>query len=257
MAKTFTKRIFWLLLLLVATMAPAAAQSAPPAAESLARVRAAIGYERLRGRKNGVLAKGVAHVGGLDSKLTLLFTPDGRFRTDIEGPLGSVTGFDGSAGSELDWSGMPRALELEDLEIAQFEAWVRSGRWLADDGPFDVSVDAAKTDDKQVAFNLALKRGLLNATVFVDRATWLPKTVTRRGVGGKEAVELGDYREAMGFRFPHRVTRTLGGTTSVYEIRTVAAAPGSSRARYRPVTARPADTRWDAAPPARLEVRRV
>src|SRR5215204_6763053 len=178
MAKALIRRTFWLLLILGTTVAPVtAAQSAPTAAEALARVRAAVGYERLRARRNGVLAKGTARVGGLDSKLTLLFAPDGRFRTDIEGPLGSVTGFDGTAGWELDWSGMPRPLELEDLELAQLEAAVRSARWLADDGPFAVSVDAAKTDDEQVAFNLALKKGLLNATVFVDRATWLPKTV--------------------------------------------------------------------------------
>lgn len=257
MAKGLTKRTVWLLLLIVAAAAPAMAQGTPPEADVLARVRAAIGYERLRARKNGVLAEGTARVGGLDSKLTLLFTPDGRFRTDIEGPLGSVTGFDGKDAWELDWSGMPRPLELEDLELAQLEAAIRSGRWLAEDGPFAVSVDSAKTDDSQVAFKLALKNGLLKATVFVERATWLPKTVTRRGVGGEEVLELSDYREVLGFRFPHRVTRTLGKTTSVSEIRTVTAAPGSSRERYRPVTARPADTRWDSATPARLEVRRV
>src|SRR5215204_343502 len=162
MAKALTKRTFCLLvILIVSAVVPAVAQNAPPAVESLARVRAAIGYERLRVRRAGVLAEGTARVGGLDSKLTLLFTPDGRFRTDIEGPLGSVTGYDGSAGWELDWSGMPRTLELEDIELAQLEAAIRSGRWLADDGPFAVSVDAAKTDDKQVAFNLALKGGLL------------------------------------------------------------------------------------------------
>jgi hypothetical protein len=258
MAKALTTRAFWLGLILVAALAPAAAaQNAPAAGEALARVRAAIGYERLRARKEGVRAEGTARVGGLDSKLTLQFTPDGRFRTDIEGPLGSVTGFDGSEGWELDWSGMPRPLELEDLELAQFEAWFRAGLWLADDGPFAVSVDAAKTDDQQVALSLALKQGLVNATVFVERATWLPKTVTRRGVGGEEVVRLDDYREALGFRLPHRVARTLGGVTSVYEIRSVKSATASSRARYAPVKARPADVRWDASVPARIEVRRA
>lgn len=258
MANALMKRTFWLLLILVATIAPAsAAQSAPTAVEALARVRTAVKYERMRARRNGVLAKGMARVGGLDSKLTFLFTPDGRFRTDIEGPLGSVTGFDGRTGWELDWSGMPRPLELEDLELAQLEAWVNSGRWLADDGPFAVSVDAVKTDDKQVAFNLTLKGGLASATVFVDRATWLPKGLTQRGVGGEEVVEFADYRDVLGFHFPHRVTRSLGGVSNVYEIHTVTAAPGSSQARYRPVKALPADTRWDAATSARLEVRRV
>lgn len=257
MSKVLMKRAVWLLLIIVAAVAPASAQSAPSTVEALGRVRAAIGYERLRARRTGVLAEGTARVGGLDSRLTLLFTPDGRYRSDIEGPLGSVTAFDGSAAWELDWSGMPRPLELEELELTRLEAAFRSGRWLADDGPFDVSVDAAKTDDKQVAFNLALRNGLLKATVFVDRASWLPKALTRRGVGGEEVVEFGDYRETLGFRFPHRVTRTLASTTSVSEIRAVAAAPSSSLSRFRPVTSRPADTLWDTAMPARIEVRRA
>ena len=258
--------------MLVLALAPAAAaQSAVTTAQgaattaqttlttdgALARVRAATGYDQLRARRHGLLAKGTARIGGIDSKLTLLFTADGRFRTDVEGPLGTVTGFDGINGWEVDWSGMPRPLEFEDLELAQFEGWFRAGRWLDADGPFAVTLDAAQTDDKQAVFRLALKRGVLETTVFVDRATWLPKTVTRRGVGGEEVAELSDYREALGFRLPHRLTRSLGGMTSVYEIGTVEAAPASSRARYAPVKARPADVRWDAAAPARIEVRRA
>jgi hypothetical protein len=74
---------------------------------------------------------------------------------------------------------------------------------------------------------------------------------------GEEVVELSDYREVLGFRLAHRVTRALGGTTNIFEVRSVAAAPATSRAQFRPVAARPSDTRWDAAVPARVEARRV
>ena len=256
--KTTSKRAGWLLLcVLAATLTPAAAQVAPTAADAVGRVRAAVGYERMRGRANGFVAEGTARFRGLDSRFTFLFTPDGRFRSEVGGPLGEVAGFDGAAGWEVDYSGMPRRLELEDLELAQFEAWLHSGRWLAADGPYDISLDAAKTDDKLLALKLKLKRGVLEANVFIDRATWLPVRATRRGTAGEEVIELADYREALGFRFPHRVTRAAAGVTNAFDIKSVTAAPAAARARFRPATARPADARWKPNVPARVEVRRV
>jgi len=248
-------RAFWLACVFVSLLAPAV--QAQSATDALARVRTAVGYERLRSHTRGVVAQGTARFRGLDSKYTFVFTPDGRFRAEISGPLGEVTGFDGSVGWEVDWSGMPRQLELEDIETAQFEAWINSGRWLEQDGPFAISLDAAKTDDKQVALRLALKKGQLEATVFVDRDTWLPKRALRMGVGGEEVIELGDYRPAMGFNFPHRVTRTAGGVTSVFEIRSVSPAQGEARSGFKPVKTPPADARWNASVPARIEARRV
>lgn len=95
------KQTLWLACIFVAALAPAAVQ-AQSAAETLARVRAAVGYERLRVRAEGVAAEGTARFRGLDSKYTFTFTPDGRFRTEIGGPLGDITGFDGSVGWEVD-----------------------------------------------------------------------------------------------------------------------------------------------------------
>ena len=255
--KTTSKRAVWLLLVLAATLTPAAAQVTPTAAEALGRARAAVGHERMRGRADGFVAEGTARFRGLDSRFTFLFAPDGRFRSEVGGALGEVTGFDGATGWEVDYSRMPRPLELEDLEVTQFEAWLLSGRWLAADGPFDVSLDAAKTDDKLLALKLKLKRGVLEANVFLDRATWLPARATRRGTAGEEVIELAGYREALGFRFPHRVTRAAAGVTNVFEIRSVVPAPAAARARFRPATARPADVRWKSGAPARVEVRRV
>ena len=264
--KTTSKRAVWLLRVLVATtlatataqIAPPAAQSAPTAAETLKRVRAAVGYEGMRGHAGGFVAAGTARFRGLDSKFTFLFAPDGRFRSEVAGPLGEVTGFDGAAGWEVDYSGMPRRLELEDLEVTQFEAWLHSGRWLAEDGPFDVSPDAAKTDDKRLALKLKLKRGVLEANVFIDRATWLPARATRRGTAGEEVIEFADYRAVLGFRFPHRVTRAAAGVANVFEIKSVTkAAPAAPRSRFGPATARPTDARWKPNAATRVEVRRA
>lgn len=251
-----TKRLIRLACFLAVTAVSAGAQTAESAAEVLARARAAVGHERLRSLSKGVVAEGVSHSRGLDSKFMFLFMPDGRYRTEIEGLLGGVSGFDGAVSWEVDWSGMPRVLEFEDLEDAQFNAWVFSGRWLAENGPFSVTLDGSKTDDKRVALRLKLKNGVLEATALLDRATWLPRSFTRRTVAGEEVVELDEYRESMGFRLPHRVTRAAGGVKAVYEIRSISAAPRGSATRFKRVTARPGDTRWDASA-ARIEVRRA
>jgi hypothetical protein len=265
--KTQTKLRLLLALVLLAWLAPPAtlAQAAatktaapvPTVEEVLARVRAAVGYARLSEQKSGVTTEGAARFRGVDTKHTFLFAPGGEFRHDIAGPLGVVTGFDGAAGWEVDASGMPRRIEFQDLENAQLGAWIPSGRWLAPDGPFAVTLDASKTDDAQVALGLALKGGLLEATLYVERATWLPKRITRRVPAGEEVIELSDYREVLGFRFPHRYTRGVAGVTNVFETRAVAPAAPASRALFEPVSKRPGDARWDASRPARVEARRT
>lgn len=263
--KTQTKLRLALAFVLIAALAPskapaqatATAAAVTTAEEALARVRAAVGYERLAAQTNGVTTEGTARVRGLDTTFKFLFAPGGEFRNETTGPLGTVTGFDGATGWEVDWSGMPRRLEFQDLEAAQFGAWVHSERWLAPSGPFAVTLDASKSDDKQVALGLALKGGLVEATVYVERATWLPKRVTRRIPAGEEVLELSDYREVLGFRFPHRYTRGVAGITNVFETRAVAAASPAARALFAPVRTRPDDARWDASKPARIEARRT
>jgi hypothetical protein len=256
--KKQTNLIIRLALSLAAALVPMTIQGAQSSTEALARVRAAVGYERLRRYANGVVAEGTAHYRGLDSRYAFLFVPDNRFRSEIEGPLGRTAGFDGTTGWEIDSSGMPRVLELEDLEVEQFRAWVHSGRWMAEDGPFAVTLDQTKSDDKRFALSLKLKGGILEATVFIDRASWLPKTVTRRSTSGEEVIELDDYREALGFRFPHKVTRTYGGVVSSFNIRAlVASAATASRTRFAPISSKPADTSWNASAPALIEARRT
>ena len=80
--KPQTRRTFWLAGVLVLALAPAAAaqgavttaQGAATTAQTtlttdgaLAHVRAATGYDQLRARRHGLLAKGTARIGGIDS----------------------------------------------------------------------------------------------------------------------------------------------------------------------------------------------
>jgi glycerophosphoryl diester phosphodiesterase len=62
---------------------------------------------------------------------------------------------------------------------------------------------------------------------------WATYPITRRTAAGEEVVELGDYREALGFRFPFRVTRAAGGVTNVFETRAVAALPAAETGLMR------------------------
>lgn len=60
----------------------------------LERVRTATGYARLPDETRGLVISGTTRFRGLDSKFTFIF----KFRTDIAGPLGDITGFDGTTG---------------------------------------------------------------------------------------------------------------------------------------------------------------
>jgi hypothetical protein len=47
------------------------------------------------------------------------------------------------------------------------------------------------------------------------------------------------------------------GVTNVFDVSLVIAAQPTSRTRFESVTARPADTKWDASAPSRVEARRA
>jgi hypothetical protein len=221
-------------------------------------VRAVVGYERLRALEHGCVAEGIASYNGVDGDYRLAFTADGRFLSKVTGPLGETSGFDGAKGWAVDWSGLPRPLELEDLEEEQLAAWVYTGRWLAEGGPFAVSVDRKGTSARQVALAIRLGDGPLEATLFVDRSSWLPSSLVRRSDSGEEVYRFEDYREAEGFLFPFRFTRSVGKVEDRFEVRSLrAAGAGEAASLYDPPSTRPKDTRFRPGVPAAIEARRT
>lgn len=250
--------VWMLIAALSAAAAPAAQRTpAPSASAVVSRVRAAVGYDRLRESAAGFVAGGAARHNGVDATFQLAFAPDGRFALRVDGPLGGATGFDGSDGWAVDWSGMPRTLELEDLDEEQLATWAYVGRWLDADAPFDVGLDAGKSDARRVALSLDLRSSPLAATLYVDRATWLPSSVVRRSESGDEVMRLEEYRVVSGFRFPFRLTRTLGKVTDRFEVRSLEPAAGGPDRLFARPAARPDDTRFRDGVPPDLEVRRV
>src|SRR5262249_8011271 len=157
-----------------------------------------------------------------DAGYSLLFSPHGEFLRRIDGRLGEQVGFDGTAGWATDWTGMPRRLDLGELEAAQVAVWVQTGRWLAEGGPLTAELLHRPAGDGRRAVRVRPKEGVLGAELLIDRATWLPAVLKWPGLTGEETWGFGDYRPALGGRLPHRVVHTRGGLANTYEIQTVA-----------------------------------
>jgi hypothetical protein len=204
--------------LMQATDASAADRDDTPAI--LARIRRAIGPPALADFPHGVLVEGVARYQGLSGPYTLLSDSRGRFVQTIRLARDQIVGFDGTTAWGVDWSGTPRVLELADLETVQTEMWIRTGRWLAEDGPFHISVreDAGKASPLRL--HLKLKQGLRELDLDVDRSTWLPTRMTARRLGTEETWDFG-YRVHLGMMLPQHTIHHLGGAADTYEIHDV------------------------------------
>jgi len=229
----------------------------PPAtADVLAKVRAAIGYEALAARPAVELHGAVTRY-GKQADYRLLAAPDGRFREDISGPLGESSGFDGRTAWVHDWSRATRRVDLQDRELALAPAWIRSGRWLAPDGPFDITVDARRSNDQHVVLNLKLKEGVFTARLNIDPRTWLPQSLQTSVSGDRRTWTFSDYRKSAGINFPHHIKLNAEGTTDTVVLAglTNPASIDDTAFAYRPHA--PSNASFDSTVPAKLELKRT
>ncbi|MBI3845422.1 MAG: retropepsin-like domain-containing protein [Planctomycetes bacterium] len=222
----------------------------------LDKARIAAGFERFRSFDGLVIREGVCHHDGVDGTCTIVSASDGRYVRRIEGPLGSTTGFDGRTWWMVDHSGMPRTLRLQDREVVETGAAVSTGRWLSNDAPVTLALDDARTDAKAVALSIRPKDGVLDATLLVDRTTWLPLSLIRRSVSGEETSTFEDWRRDLGFALPCRLTQTSNESTTVTEIRSIRRLEKKADDPFARITARP-EARFDSALSPHLEVKRA
>ncbi|HEV8067363.1 MAG TPA: retropepsin-like aspartic protease [Planctomycetaceae bacterium] len=247
-------------LVVVASVLIPARSSAWPrndTATVLAKIREAMGHHATAAHPSGVLVKGFADTQGLQGSFSLLFDAGGRFIQKVNLRRQQIAAFDGRTGWAVDWSGTPHVLELADLEIEQTAIWVRTGRWLAEDGPFRVELQDNPSDAAQFRLHLQLKQGIREMDLWVDRSTWLPTRLTARSLGTDETWEFGDYHSALGLVLAHRAVHRFGGSTDTYEIRTVRPAPTITQDPYKPVLDPPRDTEFRSSVPARFEVKQA
>lgn len=207
------------------------------------------------GRPTGVvLAEGRSEALGVEGRYTLAFDGRGRYRTQIKSPLGTSGGFDGKTAWQTDWNGLPRVLELEDLDSELLETWAVTGYWA---WATDVVTITEPTDEGDHALRLSLSGGKLVASAELDPETSRPTRFTMHRPVGDEVVELGDYEMVGGLAVPHQVAITSPNGERVEITMEKVEVGDAGPALFTPALERPADTEYDAAIPASLEVKRV
>jgi hypothetical protein len=220
--------------------------------EVLAKARAAIG----RLDRHGVV-RGPAQRHGLDGEVELSLSPTGEFVERFRGRVGTTVGYDGERGWALDMSGMPASLDLDEVETPRLVYAVLTGHWLDEDGSFELDLDPALTDDRDVGLRLSVRGAAAPGTLLLDPTTWLPRRLERPLVGWARTWEFDGYRAESGLTLPRRITHIQGGLADVDHLESVTPLLDDPSLAYRTVTAEPDDVRYDPAVPPRIELMKI
>jgi hypothetical protein len=224
------------------------------AAAILEKMRRAAGTAEPSSRPAELLIEGKVQHSGLTSDYSLRFASKGTFLQSVLGPLPGKVGFNGKDCWSTDNGGMPLRLVLHDLDHNQLLIGLQTGQWLA--GADGASVAIARKKAGRDEAVLDVKQGRLKAELRVSSETWLPKSLSCSGVCGPETWTFDDYREFGGLKVPGMVTVALAGETETYRVGSIGPAPAAPKSIYD-IAARPDDTRFDAAAPAGLAVKRA
>jgi hypothetical protein len=227
--------------------------SAPEADEIVQNVRLAVGWEQLS-IQAGIRVEGTATHAGAAGPFSLVFTPRGKFVRKIGGPLSEQTGFDGKNAWAVDWTGMPRRLDLGDAESARVAVAVQTGQWLGANGP--LSIERVTRAGDRVVVSVRPKGGVVTFEVFIDTTTWLPTRIAWPGPLGEQAWSFEDYRDVLGGKIPFRAVHSVGGLKDTFVVRGVTQAAVED-AGFAAPHARPDDFRFDPAVSDTVEVKRV
>lgn len=232
------------------SLCPAVAQPAsrPDSAEQpgtgqiMEAVRRAVGYRHLRAFRSGIALTEQA-AGASTAETVLIGTSRGAIRS------GDGFGFDGNYRWQHDqrWgAAIPSPQRLHEKNA--WPIWIRGHWWLNPASGIRVEVDPATSGAEEVALRLTLPEGLVPATVYVNRSTWLPMRFSVPYEHGPFEARLSDWRPVRGVLLPFAVDSSYRERRS--EWRVVTAAPVASAADFTPPSA-PADYHFDSSlPPA-------
>lgn len=242
---------------LIAALCAAAAADDLTVDEVRAKVRAATGYEAFTAKPAGIQLKGEGTLAGNRVHFSTLIDPAGRFIQSIDGPLPLTSAFDGETAWLRDLGGEVRTLELGDRAQARLMGLMLSSRWLAQDAPLALTLDADHTTDTSVSLDFTTDSGIETGHVEIDRATWRPTGWTFSGTSSGQSMTFSGSVTHDGIAFPAKIERSsANGTEMVLEVESIADAPVFIRSPYaRP--APPDDARFAPAVPAALEVKKA
>ena len=228
---------------------------APTTAVVLENVREAVGYEAAA-KVVAFEATGTTSTNGTEGDFRLTFAPDGRYVFRQGGPVALTRGWDGKGGWEADAKGATSTIHLSDLEQQHAISWVVTHEWLDPQGPLEAKLVEAEPGGDTYTFNVKLKQGVQTQTVVVDAKTWLPRSNTFSIGQIDYKMEFFDWRDAGGFKLPHRMDTLEGGLKGWIKI------GDAKRLTAEPNFARPtwsvtADSKYDLAKQGVVESKRL
>lgn len=253
-------RLFMLGLVVLASSQFTPAQTKPALGVTVDQVceniRKAVNYEALIKNSSGLVIKGEAVYVGVDHTFELAWTPDGKFMEQLSGRLKVRTAFDGKKTWTTDWSGLPYPMALEDHETSRLEYWLRTFYWLNPKAPVEIRPIADQTTSDQMALGVKIKDGLTEATILIDRKTWLPTSFKYGVTGPPQEWKLRDYKPVRGIHFPHTAENTVRGLINSYRLKTIVPLENKADAQFEYQPTIPGDTTWSDLPPT-IEMKRT
>jgi hypothetical protein len=222
--------------------------------EILAKVRKATGWQ---GSKAFVI-EGQAESYGSKGRFTVQTGPDGAFRKQVDAPLGFARGDDGTSGWEVDSTGMPRHLEADERDRSRLKIWIWTGQWLDPNAKIVATPKSGQREGDDVVLEVGMAGSVGRGELSIDRRSWLPRLLTRRGPAGTEVVAFSRYLEHEGRKVAGSVTsKTEGISTFAGSVSAIGPAPGRAANRFAAPDRQPDDTRFDAGVPAKVRLERA
>jgi hypothetical protein len=223
------------------------------------KVRKAIGYDRIKRLKRGFAVEEIVGSGDSEEITIKRFGPSGEVRRESK-PQDTST-FAVFDGSEL-WMinrltasaryGSPAPVNQKQLEKLVLPWWIQSSWWLDENAALDISLWPDQSTETHVALAIKFKNGSVGSKLFIERATWLPRTLIVEQAKGPYTLELLDYQKHLGFLYPHRQKVNYDKSDRESKIRSVTEL-GATENLFRslpPTT----DTTFDNSVPAELRL---
>lgn len=222
----------------------------------LKNVRKVVGYNKIKNLKHGFTVEEIRAEPDKTGGFIFMFgAKGGKIRRRALSPNPNPFVFDGKYGWLTDAkTGQPTPpIDQRSREKILFPLWIRSGWWLDNDAPLNISVLPDESTEKQVALSIKFKGGLVGSKMFIDRATWLPAKFVVEYESGPYTLELKDYQEKIGFRYPHEIEINYRNATTAYKVKSIAAIEALENNAFAPPPL-PQDTKFDNSMPADLKV---
>ena len=192
-------------------------------------VKKAVAYNKIKNLRRGFVVEETRAEPDKTGGFIFMFGVKGEIRRRSTSLNPNPFIFDGKYGWLMDAkTGQPTPpIDQRSREKLLFPLWIRSGWWLDQKAPLNISILPDESTDKQVALSIKFKEGLVNSKMFIDRATWLPARFVVEYESGPYTLELKDYQQELGFVYPHKIEINYRNATSTYKVKSIAAIPVS------------------------------